>query len=403
VRIRLFLPHLGVTGGLGVHCRATVAALLAADPDCQLTVFAPADPGGLFPLAGRDDTHPALLTHPRVRFVPLDWPPGANLADPVDAVLAGPLAAHPGDVLLCSYYVGLEKPPCPQAVVFHDAGFLEFPQVFGATAERRRAGVARTRLDRLVAVSADGRDRVCRLLPFDPARTTVVWHALTDPPEELAAARTFAGELWPGGDTLADWGRYVFSPVGAATGFNRVRKNVPAGVRAFRRLSRPGLTLVIASTGTLTDRMLADLLPAGETGSVVRGAWRSGDGAVVVLPNLDRRPFLAAMGHAAAVLYPTRYEGFGLPAIEAMALGVPLVAGAATSLPEVVGDAGRLVPPDDEAGFAAALRDVLDDSAVAADLVRRGTERVRLFTPERMGRELVGVLAALAGGGSAAG
>ena len=394
MRIALFLPHLGVTGGLGVHCRAVVAALLRADPTARLTVFAPRDPGLLFPLAGRDDTWPALVADPRVTFVPLDWPADANLADPPDAVLAGPLSQHPADVLLCSYYVGMEAPPCPQAVVFHDAGFLEFPHVFGATAERRRAGVARTKLDVLVCVSADGRDRVCRLLPFDPARTAVVWHALTDPPEAMAAATSFAGELWPGGDHLADWGRYVFSPVGAATGFNRVRKNVPAGVRAFRRLGDAGLKLIVASTGTLTERMLVDLLPAEEVGCLTNGAWRSDDGAVVVLPNLDRVPFLAAMRHAAAVLYPTRYEGFGLPAIEAMALGVPLVAGNATSLPEVVGDAGRLVAPDDVAGFAAALREVLTDPG---ELVRRGRERATVFTPDRMGRELLAVFGRLQG------
>ncbi len=392
MRIALFLPHLGVTGGLGVHCRAVVAALLEVGPDLRLTVFAPRDPTPLFPLAGRDDTHPALLHDSRVTFVPLDWPADANLADPPDDILREPLSRHPADVLLCSYYVGMERPPCPQAVVFHDAGFLEYPQVFGATAERRRAGVARTKLDRLVCVSADGRDRVCRLLPFDPARTAVVWHALTDSAELRAAAATFAGELWPGGDTLADWGRYIFSPVGAATGFNRVRKNVPAGVRAVRRLAQPGVKLIVASTGTLTERMLADLLPAEEVGQMVGGAWRSTDGAVVVLPNLDRVPFLAAMAHAAAVLYPTRYEGFGLPAIEAMALGVPLVAGNATSLPEVVGDAGRLVPPDDVDAFAAALREVMADPG---EWVRRGRERATLFTPERMGRELRAVLEGL--------
>ena len=58
-------------------------------------------------------------------------------------------------------------------------------------------------------------------------------------------------------------------------------------------------------------------------GQLVDGVWRSRDGAVIVLPNLDRGPFLAAMAHAVGVVYPTRYEGFGLPAIEAMALGVP--------------------------------------------------------------------------------
>lgn len=172
---------------------------------------------------------------------------------------------------------------------------------------------------------------------------------------------------------------------------------MPAGVSAFRRLNDPPLKLVIASTGKLHDKLLGELLPADELagGGVAGGAWRSRDGRVVILPNLDRGPFLAAMSRAVAVLYPTRYEGFGLPAIEAMALGVPLVAGNATSLPEVVGDAGVLVDPDDVEGFTAALRRVRDDAGFVAELVRKGKERAGQFTPERMGAEMRAVFAGM--------
>jgi glycosyltransferase involved in cell wall biosynthesis len=393
VRIALFLPHLAVTGGLGVHCRTLLAALARVSPDDEYDVFAPARPQDLFPMAGRDDGWPALVAHPRVRFHPLDWPADSPLSRSLDPILRDPVAAVRPDVVYCSYYTGLEKPLAPQVVTFHDAGFLEFPDVFGETARQRRETVERVRpaIRLLHCVSADARERICRLLPFDPARTAVVWHALPDPPDVLErAARSDVvnGELWPGGDELADWGRYLFLPVGAATGFNRGRKNVPAAVTAFRRLGMPGVKLVVAGTGVLHERMLADLLPASEkaAGGVVGGCWRSGDGAVLVLPSLDRAPFLAALAHAAAVVYPSRYEGFGLPAIEAMAVGVPLVAGRATSLPEVVGDGGLLVDPDDLDELVGGMRTVLTDPAAAADLVRRGRERAKLFTLERMGQ-----------------
>jgi len=398
MRIALFLPHLGVSGGLGVHCRGVVAALLRVAPQIQLTIFAPRNPLALFPLAGIEDDWKPLIADPRVTYAPFAWPPGSSLADPLDPILAPLLAEHPCDLLLCSYYTGMERPPCPQAVVFHDAGFLENPQVFGETATRRRAAVEKCRpaIDRLICVSADGSDRICRLLPFDPAGTAVVWHALSDRDELLKISNTaskFTGLLWPGGDTLADWGRYAFSPVGAATGFNRVRKNVPKGVAGFRRAALPDVKLVIASTGTLNERILAELLPAEElaSGSIERGAWRSTDGAIIVLPNLDREPFLAAMSRAAVILYPTRYEGFGLPAVEAMTLGVPLIAGRSTSLPEVVGDAGLLVDPDDVDGFAHALRQILTEPIFAAVLVQKGKLRAREFTLERMGREMIAV------------
>jgi glycosyltransferase involved in cell wall biosynthesis len=344
-------------------------------------------------MAGRDDGWAALVAQPHVRYHPLDWPADFPLSRALDPVLGGPITASRPDVVYCSYYTGLERPPAPQVVTFHDAGFLEFPDVFGETARQRRETLERVMpaIGLLHCVSADARERICRLLPFDPSRAVVVWHALPDPVDVLARAarpETVNTELWPGGDKPADWGRYLFLPVGAATGFNRGRKNVPAAVTAFRRLGLPDVRLVVAGTGILHERMLADLLPASEkaAGRIDGGCWRSGDGAVLVLPSLDRAPFLAALAHAAAVVYPSRYEGFGLPAIEAMAVGVPLVAGRATSLPEVVGDGGLLVDPDDLDALACGMRTVLTDADVAAELVRRGKERAKLFTLDRMGQ-----------------
>jgi glycosyltransferase involved in cell wall biosynthesis len=399
VRIALFLPHLGVTGGLGVHCRSLLAALLRLNSHDNFTVLTPRYPDTLFPAAGIDDSWWAVATDRRVTVVPLDWPTAFSLANPLDPVLTAPVVAAKPDALVCTYYTGMEFPPCPQVVVFHDAGFLENPAGFGDTARVRKETVDRIRpaISRLVCVSADARDRICRLLPFDPAKTSVVWHALPDPPEAIqrAAERERASEpVSPVGDRPVDWGRYCLVPVGAATGFNRGRKNVPAAVAGFRLLARPRTRLVIASTGTLSESLLADLLPPEELalGTLADGAWRSRDGAVIVLPNLDRGPFLAAMAHAVGVVYPTRYEGFGLPAIEAMALGVPLVAGNATSLPEVVGDAGLLVDPDDHWGIAGAMQLLLDDAELGKDLVRKGKERVSLFGLDRMGDQMRTVL-----------
>jgi glycosyltransferase involved in cell wall biosynthesis len=101
------------------------------------------------------------------------------------------------------------------------------------------------------------------------------------------------------------------------------------------------------------------------------------------------------MAHAKAVLYPTRYEGFGLPSIEAMALGTPLIAGNATSVPEVVGDAGILVPPDDQSGFTSAMDQVIEDKNLREALIARGHERLKLFTPVRMGRRMLEVFQGL--------
>ena len=85
---------------------------------------------------------------------------------------------------------------------------------------------------------------------------------------------------------------------------------------------------------------------------------------------------------ATVVAVPSTYEGFGLPAAEAMAAGVPLVAARATALPEVVGDAGVLVGPGDAPAFAAAISGLLADPAERSRLIERGHERVRRYTWE---------------------
>ncbi len=98
---------------------------------------------------------------------------------------------------------------------------------------------------------------------------------------------------------------------------------------------------------------------------------------------LDERRKPAVFRAASLFVFPSRYEGFGLEPLEAMASGVPVVAADATSLPEVVGEAGMLVPPDSDDGWADAAIRVLQDRGHAERLRAAGLERARTFTWER--------------------
>jgi len=83
---------------------------------------------------------------------------------------------------------------------------------------------------------------------------------------------------------------------------------------------------------------------------------------------------------ASVYVFPSLYEGFGLPPLEAMAAGVPVITSNVSSLPEVVGDAALLIDPLDPGAIADAIARVLGDPALSADLVARGTERIKAFS-----------------------
>jgi len=95
----------------------------------------------------------------------------------------------------------------------------------------------------------------------------------------------------------------------------------------------------------------------------------------------------ALLSAAEAFVFPSLYEGFGLPPLEAMACGTPVVASRAGSLPEVLGEAALLVPPDDPGALEDALARLLDDGALRATLRERGLARATEFTWERTARQ----------------
>ncbi len=98
---------------------------------------------------------------------------------------------------------------------------------------------------------------------------------------------------------------------------------------------------------------------------------------------LDDAGLHAALRGAAVLAYPSRYEGFGFPPLQAMATGVPVVATAAGAVPEVVGDGAWLVPPGDADALAARLVEVLSGGASVEALVTRGRARASEFSWER--------------------
>jgi glycosyltransferase involved in cell wall biosynthesis len=161
-------------------------------------------------------------------------------------------------------------------------------------------------------------------------------------------------------------GRYVL-----AVGTIEPRKDYPLLVAAFEQVAsaHPDVALVIVGADGWGSRDFAAALAASPVRSkVVRAGY------------LDDRALAATLRQAAVLAYPSVYEGFGFPPLQAMAASVPVVATAAGAVPEVVGDGALVVAPGDDGALADALSRVLAGGAETDALISRGLERSARFT-----------------------
>jgi|GEM_PF-607780 len=165
----------------------------------------------------------------------------------------------------------------------------------------------------------------------------------------------------------------ISSPYILNLGTLEPRKNIDALLQAFSLLHDrfPSLKLVICGgLGWQYEKTLAKIESLGLGDSIIRTGY---------IPEADKRMLYAS---AEVFVFPSWYEGFGLPVLESMACGTPVVSSRASSLPEVVGDAGILCDPSDPGAFADAVGRLLSDRDLYHDLQTRQKERVRLFTWE---------------------
>jgi glycosyltransferase involved in cell wall biosynthesis len=164
-----------------------------------------------------------------------------------------------------------------------------------------------------------------------------------------------------------------------AIGTAEPRKDLPGLVRAFDQLAadHPSLGLVLAGPpGWGEEALTAAIAQAHSAARILRTGW------------VDAPVLSALLTEASVLAYPSFYEGFGFPPLQAMATGVPVVATRAGSLPEVLADGAVLVEAGDADGLGGALARVLTDRALRQDLIRRGAARAAHFTWDRCGRGL---------------
>lgn len=290
--------------------------------------------------------------------------------------LSWAMARHRPDVLFVPAHVVPIVHPRATVVTIHDLGYLHVPSAHTTSARRyldwsTRWSVRAAR--RVIAVSRATRDDLVTTLGVPAEKITVVHHG-----GHPVAAPLSADVVRAALERLGITGPYVLF-----LGTVQPRKNLQRLIGAFRHVVDAGLPqrLVIAGrVGWLAEPIRAAVAACGLTDRVHFAGYVA-DGDV---------PALYAGADAFAL--PSLYEGFGMPALEALAYGVPVVAANTTSLPEVIGEAGLLVDPLDEGALGAALVRALTDGALRARLALAGPEQAARFSWERCARETLAVL-----------
>jgi glycosyltransferase involved in cell wall biosynthesis len=235
----------------------------------------------------------------------------------------------------------------------HDANHLAFPEMFSPATANYYRFVVRPRLksaEEILTVSAFSRDELASYLELPKERFAVIplaadRHFRPRPPEQLDAFLAHHGLP----------ARYF-----AVVGNEKPHKSVDLIARLAPSLPLP----VALLTGTGTAKAFG--FPP----------------TAVELPPLSDDELACFYAGATALLIPSRYEGFGLPALEAMASGCPVVAADAGSLPEVLGDAGVLVAPWDDKGWLEAARRLAFEAEAREELRARGLARARGYSWE---------------------
>ena len=326
-----------VPGGIGRYARAMIRHLPAAG--VSVTAFAAgARPSGL---------------PQSVPYVDLGWPRGSMRYEAWHR-LRRPLLKVTADVV---HAPSLAVPPVrgrPCVVTVHDIAFVRLPRATtrrGVAFHRRGLELARKHAQLVIAPSTFTRDELL-LEGFDREQLRIAPLGC-DPPDPIPdqVVDRLVGMVG------------VRAPFILTVGTVEPRKDLGVAADAVTRLrATRDLTLVIVGPPGW-----------GEVGGLDRpGVRRLGPVRWEILDSLYRR--------ARACCLPSTYEGFGLPAAEALARGCPVVASGGGAMAEIVGDAGLLCPPGDVEAFSEALGRIVDDDSVHDELARRGPARASLFS-----------------------
>lgn len=276
------------------------------------------------------------------------------------------------------YDVPVLRIPAPYVVTIQDLIHWEVPELFPAW-KRKIAGTvlrrAVTRAESVVVSSGSSRADLLKRYPDVAGKVQMIPHGTGGDFTTLGQRRPITEEV------------QALRPYLLAVGNRKAHKNLVAAVETLARLraERPDIRLVIVGRDF------------GEDAEVLRRAGALGAlNSVVIRSAVDDAELRDLYAGAECLIFPSLYEGFGLPILEAMGCGTPVVASNRSSIPEVCGEAAMLLDPHDHDGMAAAVRSLNGDPQLREELVARGRERALSLTWDSTVAQTLDLLARVA-------
>ncbi|MEM7346248.1 MAG: glycosyltransferase family 1 protein, partial [Chloroflexota bacterium] len=256
-------------------------------------------------------------------------------------------------------------------VTIHDLSFVRLPETtMPGMSQHLNSWVPRSvhKADHIIAVSEATRQDLVELYQTPPEKISVIYHGVTPnfkpitSPEALAAVRKKYGL----GDT----------PFLLSVGTIQPRKNYQRLIEVLAQIDQPIDLAIIGGNGWSNEAVFNEV------------ARQNLENRVHFLGFVDDADLPTLYSAATLFIYPSLYEGFGMPLLEAMACGLPIISSNRSAMPEVVGAAGLLVDPYDTAGMVTAITKLLEDSSQRHYLAEAGKARVAEFTWGHMATQL---------------
>jgi len=349
----------GAVGGTEIYLRQLLRAIARVDDENEYLIFtnretgsdlAPASPCFRYcPQDAAAANRPARILYEQFRL------PRVLRREKVDVLF------NPGFTAPCFTRV-------PMVTVFHDLQHVRHPEYFKRTDLpfwRLLLWQSARRSKRLIAVSEATRRDILGHYGVPPERVVTVHHGVED---EFFRLTRHVDEAGP----------YVL-----CVSTLHPHKNIERLLRVFQRVrkSRPGVRLILAGMRGFHADCIEQLVQTLELSNAVRiTGW------------IPREELYNLYAGALMLVYPSTFEGFGMPVLEGMAAQVPVACSAIPPLKEIAGDAALFFDPENEAAMQNAIERLLGEPRLAEELVRLGIAQVKQFTWERAARRVVDVL-----------